>query len=68
MNFPELSFAHQSASLVGTFLTIPFALSPIRTHVRTGNIQVLEKLPMLTSVNFYECENIQGEHTWNEIF
>ena len=29
-------------------------------HVRTGNIQVLESCPNLTSVNFYNCNNIQG--------
>jgi len=55
MNFPELFVAHQSASFVGTFLTIH--------HVRTGNIQVLKSCPHLASVNFDRCKMIEGEHT-----
>ena len=35
------------------------------THARTGNIQVLKSCPNLTSVNFYCCKNIEGEHTSN---
>ena len=34
----------------------------------TGNIQVLEKCPNLTSVDFSGCWRIEGEHTSNEIF
>ena len=45
------------------FLVIFSTLSPIRT----GNIQVLESCPNLTSVNFYCCKNIEGEHTSNEL-
>ena len=33
----------------------------------TGNIQVLEKCPNLTSVNFRDCKKIEGEHTSNSI-
>ena len=32
-----------------------------------GNIQVLESCPNLTSVNFYCCREIEGEHTRSEI-
>ena len=60
--------APQSAPLVGTFLTIPFALPQIRTHhTRTGNIQVLKNCPNLTFVNFGWCRKVEGEHTSNEI-
>ena len=64
MKFPEFFFAHQSA-LFGIFLTINLSA---RCNTNTpGNIQVLEKCPNLTSVNFEYCENIEGEHTSNEI-
>ena len=66
MKFPELFFAHQSAFL-GMFLTMPFALPATRTyHALTGNIQVLEKCPNVTSINFAGGTEIEGEHTLNE--
>ena len=74
MNFPELFFAHQSA-LFGIFLMIHLCamlctveMPATRTnHTRTGNIQVLESCPNLTSVNFESCGKIEGEHTSNEL-
>ena len=57
------TFLRTSPHLFGMFLT-----TPMRTHhVRTGNIQVLENCPNLTSVNFFYCEKIEGEHTSNAI-
>ena len=45
------------------FLTMPFALPATRTHhARTGNIQVLENCPNVTSLNFQCCFKIEGEH------
>ena len=50
------------------FLTMPFALPATRTHhALTGNIQVLENCPNVTSVNFELCKKIEGEQTSNAI-
>ena len=49
------------------FLTMPFALPATRTHhALTGNIQVLENCPNVTSVNFRGCKKIEGEQASNE--
>ena len=35
-------------------------------HARTGNVQVLENYPNVTSLNFKGCYKIEGEQTSNE--
>ena len=50
------------------FLTMPIALPATRTHHSlTGNIQVLENCPNVTSVNFKDCYSIDGEQPSNEL-
>ena len=61
-------FWRTSPHFLGMFLTMPFALPATRTHhALTGNIQVLENCPNLTSVDFDRCKKIEGEDTSNEL-
>ena len=55
-----------SPHFLGMFLTMPFALPATRTHYAlTGNIQVLENCPNVTSLNFKGCQRIEGEQISN---